>query len=55
MKEKIFLLCKGADDVILKRLAKSNDISEEIKVKKVHDELFNYACKGLRTLVLSYR
>lgn len=27
MKEKIFLLCKGADDVILKRLAKSNGVS----------------------------
>jgi len=41
--------------VILKRLTKINDVNTELKLKKVHDELFNYACKGLRTLVLSYR
>ena len=54
-RKRILLLCKGADEIILKKLSKSSKDNTEDKIKQVHDELFNYACRGLRTLVLSYR
>lgn len=48
---RIFLLCKGADNVIFERLAKGND---ELK-KKTDSDLQYFAGEGLRTLCLAYR
>lgn len=48
---RIFLLCKGADNVIFERLAKGN---EELK-KKTDADLQYFAGEGLRTLCLAYR
>jgi len=48
---RLFLLCKGADNVIFERLAPGN---EEIK-KKTDADLQYFAGEGLRTLCLAYR
>lgn len=48
---RLFLLTKGADNVIFERLAKGN---EEIKAKTDSDLQF-FASEGLRTLCLGYR
>lgn len=48
---RLFLLCKGADNVIFERLAPGND---EIK-KKTDSDLQYFAGEGLRTLCLAYR
>lgn len=48
---RLFLLCKGADNVIFERLASGND---EIK-KKTDSDLQYFAGEGLRTLCLAYR
>jgi phospholipid-transporting ATPase len=48
---KIRLYCKGADTVIMERLAKSGN---EI-VEKTLGHLEEYACEGLRTLCMAYR
>lgn len=48
---KIFLLVKGADNVIFERLADGND---QIKAKTMED-LSTFASDGLRTLCLGYR
>ncbi len=49
--QRIFLLCKGADNVIFERLAPGN---EELKQKTDADLQF-FASEGLRTLCLAYR
>lgn len=49
--KRIFLLCKGADNVIFERLAPGND---EVKTKTDAD-LQYFAGEGLRTLCLGYR
>ncbi|KAF5201305.1 Phospholipid-transporting atpase [Thalictrum thalictroides] len=48
---KLLLLCKGADSVMLERLAKNGREFEE----KTMDHMNEYADAGLRTLVLAYR
>ncbi|KAB1212724.1 putative phospholipid-transporting ATPase 9 [Morella rubra] len=48
---KLLLLCKGADSVMLERLAKSGREFEE----KTKEHINEYADAGLRTLVLAYR
>lgn len=48
---RIFLLCKGADNVIFERLAAGND---EIK-KRTDGDLQYFAGEGLRTLCLAYK
>ena len=47
---KIYLLTKGADDVILNR---SN--CSEAEAKCLEEQLYNYASHGLRTLVLGWK
>lgn len=50
---RIFLLCKGADNVIFERLIKDNSQSEmRLKTDK---DLQYFASEGLRTLCLAYR
>jgi phospholipid-translocating ATPase len=49
--QRIFLLCKGADNVIFERLAEGN---EELK-EKTDSDLQYFASEGLRTLCLAYR
>jgi phospholipid-translocating ATPase len=49
--QRIFLLCKGADNVIFERLAPGN---EELK-QKTDADLQYFASEGLRTLCLAYR
>lgn len=48
---RLFLLCKGADNVIFERLAKGND---EVR-SKTDSDLQYFASEGLRTLCLGYR
>ncbi|MQL97640.1 hypothetical protein Taro_030329 [Colocasia esculenta] len=48
---KIFLLCKGADSIILDKLAKNGRVYEEETSKHLNE----YGEAGLRTLVLAYR
>ncbi|KAJ9113189.1 hypothetical protein QFC22_006028 [Naganishia vaughanmartiniae] len=48
---RIFLLCKGADNIIFERLRPGN---EEIK-KKTDSDLQYFASEGLRTLCLAYK
>lgn len=48
---KIFLLCKGADNIIFERLRAGN---EEIK-QKTDSDLQYFASEGLRTLCLAYK
>ncbi|KAF6169012.1 hypothetical protein GIB67_038509 [Kingdonia uniflora] len=48
---KLLLMCKGADSVMLERLAKKGREFEEQTV----DHMNEYADAGLRTLVLAYR
>ncbi|CDW88026.1 phospholipid-translocating p-type flippase family [Stylonychia lemnae] len=50
---KIKLYCKGADSVILNKLAKKGNIDEEIQA--THDYLRQYGEKGMRTLVYARR
>ncbi|KAK4785214.1 hypothetical protein SAY86_001903 [Trapa natans] len=50
-KGKLFLLCKGADSVMFKRLAKSGREFED----NTREHVKGYAIAGLRTLVLAYR
>ncbi len=49
--QRMFLLCKGADNVIFERLAPGSD---ELKQKTDSDLQF-FASEGLRTLCLAYR
>lgn len=46
---KIYLLCKGADSIILERMNKKNDVY----VNSTVDNLSKYGSIGLRTLLLS--
>lgn len=46
---KIYLLCKGADTVILPRLAQGQNIDDSWK------HLEAYACEGLRTLAICFK
>jgi phospholipid-translocating ATPase len=48
---RLFLLCKGADNVIFERLADGNDENK----KKTDADLQYFAGEGLRTLCLGYR
>jgi phospholipid-translocating ATPase len=50
---RIFLLCKGADNVIFERLDK-NSGQEELK-QKTDSDLQHFASEGLRTLCLAYK
>ncbi|WVQ83909.1 hypothetical protein IAT38_006053 [Cryptococcus sp. DSM 104549] len=50
---RIFLLCKGADNVIFERLA--NDDSQHELREKTDADLQYFASEGLRTLCLAYR
>lgn len=50
---RIFLLCKGADNVIFERLAKGAG-QEELK-QKTDKDLQQFASEGLRTLCLAYK
>lgn len=47
----LYLLCKGADNVIFERLGKGQ---EELK-RQTDDQLEEFAASGLRTLCLAYR
>lgn len=59
--DRILLLCKGADLVILERLNKDfrqqKDLEESQKrlIEKTNQDLENFANEGLRTLCLAYR
>lgn len=50
---RLFLLCKGADNVIFERLAKDGG-QEELK-QKTDKDLQHFASEGLRTLCLAYK
>jgi phospholipid-translocating ATPase len=50
---RLFLLCKGADNVIFERLAKDN-AQKELR-QKTDSDLQHFASEGLRTLCLAYR
>ncbi|WVO15675.1 hypothetical protein L204_103336 [Cryptococcus depauperatus] len=50
---KIFLLCKGADNVIFERLTR-DDGQAEMK-ERIDQDLQYFASEGLRTLCLAYR
>lgn len=45
---RVFLLCKGADDVILQR-----SIVEDQEHRSINEDLYHYAFQGLRTLLLA--
>lgn len=48
--KKIMLYCKGADNVMMERLAAGQALQQ-----RMHDQLAVYATEGLRTLVLAQR
>ena len=48
---KIFLLAKGADNVIIERLSAGQDDF----IKTTEDHLAEFASEGLRTLTLAYK
>ncbi|KAK8846601.1 hypothetical protein IAR55_005687 [Kwoniella newhampshirensis] len=50
---RIFLLCKGADNVIFERLAQDNS-QKELR-QKTDQDLQYFASEGLRTLCLAYK
>ncbi|EIW68591.1 hypothetical protein TREMEDRAFT_74105 [Tremella mesenterica DSM 1558] len=50
---RLFLLCKGADNVIFERLVKDNS-QRELR-EKTDQDLQHFASEGLRTLCLAYR
>lgn len=50
----ILLLCKGADSVILERLAENQAHSDDF-VDSVYDQLSQYAKCGMRTLCMAYK
>lgn len=50
----ILLLCKGADNVILERLA-ADQTDDADKVDEVYSQLSHYAKSGMRTLCLAYK
>ncbi|ORY23821.1 putative phospholipid-translocating ATPase [Naematelia encephala] len=50
---RLFLLCKGADNVIFERLVKDNS-QRELR-EKTDQDLQEFASEGLRTLCLAYR
>ena len=49
----ILLLSKGADEIILARLGESKE--QQIKKEELVKVLYDYACQGLRTLVLAQK
>lgn len=51
---RIFLLCKGADNVIFERLRKGGSAEEELK-QETEAHLSEFANEGLRTLTLAYK
>lgn len=51
---RIFLLCKGADNVIFERLRKGGIAEEELK-QETEAHLSEFANEGLRTLTLAYK
>lgn len=53
-KGQIFLLCKGADNIIFERLNKADANQREL-VEKTDKDLQLFASEGLRTLCLAYR
>lgn len=52
---KIFLLTKGADNVIFERLRKNDTREAEILKQTTEKHLDHFASEGLRTLTLAYR
>lgn len=54
---RIMLLCKGADDVILQRVAITNEekVFNKQQLEDMHNTLNTYACEGLRTLVFAQK
>lgn len=50
----ILLLCKGADNVILERLA-ADQTDDAEKIDAVYSQLSHYAKSGMRTLCLAYK
>ncbi|TBU65246.1 phospholipid-translocating P-type ATPase [Dichomitus squalens] len=48
---KVYVLCKGADNVIIERLSPGQDAF----VRTTEDHLAEFASEGLRTLTLAYR
>ena len=54
---RIVILCKGADSVILERLKKREDMTEDEKriLDITNDHLTQYSVEGLRTLLYGYR
>lgn len=53
-KGQLFLLCKGADNIIFERLNKT-DASQRELMDKTDKDLQMFASEGLRTLCLAYR
>lgn len=51
---RLFLLCKGADNIIFERLNKSDDAQKKLQAQTDKD-LQLFASEGLRTLCLAYR
>lgn len=51
---RIFLLCKGADNVIFERLKPGNPEMDELK-RTTERHLDDFASQGLRTLTLAYK
>jgi phospholipid-transporting ATPase len=54
-KKGIRLYSKGADNIMMARLAKSSEQNDPGMVKKAEDALIQFSNIGLRTLVIAYR
>ncbi len=53
--EKIVLYTKGADDALLPKLVSRDKLLKTVEKEAITEQLYEYACKGLRTLVLAKR
>jgi phospholipid-translocating ATPase len=51
---RLFLLCKGADNVVFERLKQVGPAAEELK-ESTEKHLGEFASRGLRTLTLAYK
>lgn len=50
--EKLYLFCKGADNIMMKRIKQDTPL---FFVEKTKDDLHTFSCDGLRTLVIGYK
>ncbi len=52
-KGRLLLVTKGADEIILSRLRKEEELQVD-KKERILKVLYDYACEGLRTLVVAH-